>query len=107
MGLGRGGGGGQLRYNHTRHESQGLGLFTRMLRLMCMLRHRVHVGHFDTDTRYAGGTLLRYTLLGIAHPQCYAAASVSIHKRLEGNLGQHSIQISDRCLAFVEFDSIQ
>ena len=61
---------------------------------------------FGTDTGYARGTLLLYTLVGIAHRQHYLAASVSIYWGLGGSPEQHSMQISDMNLAFVESDSI-
>jgi hypothetical protein len=44
--------------------------------------------------------------VGIAHRQRYLAASVSIYWGLGGSLEQHSMQISDMNLAFVESDSI-
>ena len=44
--------------------------------------------------------------MGIAHRQHYLAASVSIYWGLGGSLEQHSMQISDMNLAFVESDSI-
>ena len=44
--------------------------------------------------------------MGIAHRQRYLAASVSIYWGLGGSLEQHSMQISDMDLAFVESDSI-
>ena len=47
-----------------------------------------------------------YTLVGIAHRQRYLPASVSIDLGLGGRLEQHSMQISDMNLAFVESDSI-
>ena len=61
---------------------------------------------FGTDTEYAGGTLLLYTLADIAYRQHHLAASVSIYWGLERNLEQHSMQISDMNLAFEEYDSI-
>ena len=50
--------------------------------------------------------MLLYTLVGIAHRQRYLAASFSIYWGLGGSLEQHSMQISDMNLAFVESDSI-
>ena len=49
---------------------------------------------------------LLYNLVGTVHRQRYLAAGVSIYRGLESNLEQHSMQISDRSLAFVASDSI-